>query len=194
MKEPRIAIGGLLLPEVLGWTFSERESEIVGKPPVRHLAAGGQREKQGTGVLQIFHVPQHVMPQPVTHEYCMSVMQMVLRSAGEPTNREMKESVCGPFGAATFARAGGGGGRGGEAEVIRGWYCRRPPGMIYGLYSCRKSLAHGAAYHQTVAECAYIMSHVLFDRVDWGAAGADDPLTQVLLDNFARIEGGQKPS
>ena len=63
--------------------------------------------------------------------------------------------------------------------------------MIYGLYICRKSLAHGVAYERASAACARIMSGVLFDRVGWG--DADDPLTQVLLNNFDRVENEGEP-
>ena len=179
MKQPRLAIGGLLLPEVPQWTFSQRDDEIIGRP------------SGGPGVLQILHVPQETMPQPVTHEYCMSVMRMVLLTAGPPTDREMKESVCGPYGTATFVRPIRSGRWRGEDELIRAWYCRRPPGMIYGLYICRKSLTHGPAYRQASAACARIMSGVLFDRVGWG--DADDPLTQVLLTHFDRLENEGEP-
>lgn len=176
MKEPLLAIGGLLLPEVYGWRFSQRDGEIVGRPP-----AGGP------GVLQILYVPQEDVPQPVTHAYCMSVMRMVLGAADRGTDCQMKESVCGPYGTATFVRPiRRGRWRGREDEVIRAWYCRRLPGLIYGLYICRRSLARGAAYERTVAACARIMSGVLFDRVGWG--DAEDPLTQVLLKNFERVE------
>src|SRR4051812_4645530 len=169
MKEPLLAIGGLLLPRFSAWRFSERDDTIVGRPPT------------GTpGSLQILYVPQETMPQPVTHEFCMTVMRLVLNVASPATHREMKESVCGPYGAATFVRPTRRGP--GEDELIRAWYCDRPPGMIYGLYVCPKSLAHGPAYEQASAACARIMSGVLFDRVAWGAA--DDALTQVLLDNF----------
>jgi hypothetical protein len=174
MKEPRLAIGGLLLPEVQGWVFSERGEMIVGQPPA------------GPGVLQILYVPQETIPQPVTHDYCMSVMRMVLMTTSRPSDREMKESVCGPYGAATFVRKIRSGRWRGENELIRAWYCRRPPGVIYGLYICRKSLAHGPSYEYTRAACARIMSDVLFDRVAWG--DAEDPLTQVLLHDFERVE------
>ena len=92
MKEPRLAIGGLLLPEVAGWAFSERDDAIIGRPA------------RGPGALRILHVPQETMAQPVTHEFCMSVIGMVLMTACPPTDREMKESVTGPYGAATFVR------------------------------------------------------------------------------------------
>lgn len=178
MKEPRLAIGGLLLPEVFGWTFFERDGAVVGRPT-----------EGAAGALQILYVPQETMPQPVTHEFCMSVMRMALMGAGEPTDWRMKESVCGPFGEATFVRRGRRGSGEGEDddELIRAWYCRRPPGVIYGVYICRESLAHGPAYERAVKGCARIMSGVLFDRVGWGA-DADDPLTQVLLENFERVE------
>jgi hypothetical protein len=179
MKEPRVAIGGLLLPEVPGWEFSERDGAIVGRPP------------RGPGVLQILYVPQETMPQPVTHEYCMSVMSMVLMTAGQPTDCERKESVCGPYGAATFVRPIRRGRWRGEDELIRAWYCRRLPGMIYGLYTCRKSLAHGPAYEQVRAASAHIMSKVLFDRVGWGTP--EDPLAQMQLNIFDRVENEGEP-
>jgi hypothetical protein len=180
MKEPRLAIGGLLLPEAAGWAFSERDGEVVGRPP-----------RGAPGLLQVLHVPQETMPQPVTHAFCMSVMRMVLMTAGQPSDREMKESVCGPYGAATFVRTIRSGRWRGEDELIRAWYCRRPPGMIYGIYTCRKSVARGPAYERTRAACARIMAGVLFDRVDWG--DADDPLTQVLLKDFDRVENEGEP-
>jgi hypothetical protein len=178
MKQSHLAIGGLLLPEVRGWTFSERDGAIVGRPT------------RGQGVLRILHVPQEIMPQPVTHEYCMSVMRMAL-NAGQPTDHRMMESVCGPYGSATFVRPIRRGRWRGEDDVIRAWYCRRLPGMIYGLYTCRKSVAHGPAHQQAIAACAHIMSGVLFDRVGWGHA--DDPLAQVLLNHFNRVENEGEP-
>jgi hypothetical protein len=113
-------------------------------------------------------------------------MRMVLMTAGEPTDREMKESVCGPYGAATFVRAIRRGRWRGEDELIRAWYCRRLPGIIYGIYTCRKSIAHGPEYEMTRAACARIMSEALFDRVGWG--DADDPLAQAQLNMFDREE------
>jgi len=178
MKQSHLAIGGLLLPEARGWKFSERDGEIVGRPAV------------GPGVFRLLHVPQEIMPQPVTHEYCMAVMRMVLR-VGQPTDHHMKESVCGPYGSATFVRPIQRGPGRGKDEVIRAWYCRRLPGMIYGLYICPKAVAHGPAYEQTRAACARMMSGVFFDRVGWGHA--DDPLTQVLLNSFDRVENEGEP-
>jgi hypothetical protein len=96
----------------------------------------------------------------------------------------MMESVCGPYGAATFLRAGERGG--GEDEVIRAWYCRRPPGLIYGIYICSQSAASGPAYEIASRQCSRIMADVLFDRVAWGAG--DEPLTRVLEENFERLE------
>jgi hypothetical protein len=63
--------------------------------------------------------------------------------------------------------------------------------VIYGMYVCRNALAHGPAYEQARAACARMMAGVLFDRVGWGHA--DDPLTQVLLNNFYRIENEDEP-
>ena len=63
--------------------------------------------------------------------------------------------------------------------------------MIYGLYACRRSLAHGVAYERASAACARIMSEVLFDRVGWGSA--DDPLAQVQLNIFDRVEHEGEP-
>src|SRR5215203_3043944 len=81
MKEPRLAIGGLLLPEVPGWRFAERDDEVVGRPP------------GGLGTMRILHVPQEVMSQPVTHDFCMWVIRAVFKIAANPaTDREMKES------------------------------------------------------------------------------------------------------
>src|SRR5438309_10718259 len=125
MKERHLAIGGLLLPEVAGWAFAERDGVILGRRP------------EGPGRLQILHVAQNTLPQPVTHDFCLSVLRLLVEVAGEPTDRQMMESVCGPYGAATFIRAAERGVRGrGEDEVIRGWYCRRPPGLIYGIFTC----------------------------------------------------------
>jgi len=181
MKEMRLAIGGLLLPETPGWKFSLREHDpaIFGRP------------SGGPGLLQILHVPQETISQPVTHEFCILVASMVLKTDAHPSGRVMMESVCGPYGAATFVRTIQSGRWRGEQEVVRMWYCRRPPGLIYGLYFCRKSIAHGRAYERAMATCARIMANVLFDRPAW--ADENDPLTQVLSKNFERVENQNEP-
>src|SRR5215212_6508579 len=102
MKERHFAIGGLLLPEVAGWGFGEMDGVILGRPP------------QGPGRLQILYVGQDALPQPVTHDFCLSVLHNLVRARVDPANRQMMESVCGPYGAATFIRgaAAAEGGRG----------------------------------------------------------------------------------
>ena len=62
------------MPEVAGWAFSERDDAIVARPA------------RGPGVLRILHVPQETMAQPVTHAFCMSVIGMVLMTAGQPSD------------------------------------------------------------------------------------------------------------
>jgi len=170
MKQRHIAIAGLLLPEVGAWEFSELAGVITG------------RRNDSPGVLQILHALQDTVPQPVTHDFCLSVLRFMLKVEGEPTDRQLMESVCGPYGAATFLRGGE------RGEVLRAWYCRRLPGVIYGVYSCPAESAHGPAYELVCRQCARIMSEVLFDRVSWGASAGEDPLTKVLLTNFERLE------
>ena len=173
MKERRIAIGGLLLPEIGSWEFNESEGMIIG------------RRDNSPGWLEIIHASQDTLPQPVTHEFCLTVLRMMIKVDEEPTDRQMYESVCGPYGAATFIRASDK-----EPEVLRTWYSRRPPGLIYGIFTCPQQLAQGAAYEMASRQCARIMGDVLFDRVSWGAD--DDPLTQVLLANFVRLENERR--
>ena len=165
MKKRYLAIGGLLLPEDPAWKFMMQEGVIVGK------------RKDDPGIFQILHASQDTLPQPVTHEFCLQVLRVMLKGEEEPTERQMGESICGPYGAATFKR---------EREVMRGWYCRRPPGLIYGVYACPATVAKGPGYTFITARCALIMAEVLFDRASWGFE--DDPLTKVLLENFERLE------
>ena len=187
MIQRHIAIGGLLLPQIGAWEFSELAGMITG------------RRDGAPGFLQILHVTQDTLPQPVTHDFCLSVLMFMIKPDGEPVDRVMMESVCGPYGAATFVRGArprngapphaGAGARPGEGgDVLRAWYCRRPPGLIYAVYSCPAELARGPAYEHAKVQCARIMSEVLFDRIGWGATAEDDPLTKVLHDNFDRIE------
>lgn len=178
MKKRYIAIAGLLLPEVIGWEFAERDGVIVGRG-------------EGPGRLQILHASQEALPQPVTHDFCLSVLRSLLGTTSDPTDRQLHESICGPYGAATFIRAiegenSAGDRERGENEVVRAWYCRRPTGLIYGIHTCRQSSARGPAYEMVSRQCARIMADVLYDRVAWGAA--DDPLTRVLQDEFERLE------
>jgi hypothetical protein len=170
MKKRRIAIGGLLLPQDSGWEFSEKDSVITGR-------------RDGPGKLQILFTAQNVLPQPVTHDFCLQVMRFLVEVDAEPTDCQAMESVCGPYGAATFTRT-----RSGTEELVRAWYCRRPPGLIYGIYSCPLAAAHSPAYELATRQCAHIMAEVLFDRISWGASAEDDPLTKVLLENFERLE------
>jgi hypothetical protein len=164
MKNRRMAIGGLLLPEDPAWDLSESDGEIVG------------RRGDDPGRLRIMHVAQNTLPQPVTHDFCLTVLRILAKTEEEPTDRQMMESVCGPYGAATFLRG---------REVVRAWYCRRPPGLIVGMYTCPAALARGPAYQFVSGQCAHMMAEVLFDRPSWDAT---DPLTQVLMPNFERLE------
>src|SRR5687767_10715874 len=92
MKKCHIAIGGLLLPDQGGWEFSEHRGTIIG------------RRNDSPGLLEILHVSQDTLPQPVTHEFCLKVLRFMIKAEAEPTDRRMMESICGPYGAATFIR------------------------------------------------------------------------------------------
>ena len=165
MHKRVFAIGGLLLPADSAWKFVEVDGVIVG------------RRRNAPGMLQILHTSQDNLPQPLTHDFCLRVLQIMLKLEAEPTDRQMRESVCGPYGAATFLK---------ESDVCRAWYCRRPPGLIYGVYICPTAAAHGTGYSLMSADCAHIMAEVLFDRIAWGSV--EDPLTEVLINNFDRLE------
>lgn len=179
MKEPRVAIGGLLLPDVPGWDFTARDGIVHGTPA------------EGPGHLQILQMQQNNLPQPVTHEFCLLVLRLLLKTGSDPTDRVLKESVCGPYGTATFVRAAKRGEWDGEDEVIRTWYCRRPSGILFGVFNCKRSAMHEPACERESKQCDWIMEEALFDRVGWGLV--DDPLTQVIKDHFDRrdLESGQ---
>lgn len=167
MPKRRIAIGGLSLPANAAWEFTESDGAIVG------------RRMNDPGVFRIIHANQEELPQPVTHEFCLAVLRVLLKIDEEPADRQMMESVCGPYGAATFV---------GQRLVTRAWYCRRLPGLIYGVYGCPTESARGEHYRFVLGQCAHMMAEVIYDRVAWGATGSEDPLTQILLDNFERME------
>src|SRR3954462_10965085 len=100
MRERVLAIGGLLLPAESAWTFMVVEGVIVG------------RRRNAPGMLQILHTSQANLPQPLTHDFCLRVLQIMLKRDAAPTGRRMQEAVCGPYGAATFVN---------ETNVCRGW-------------------------------------------------------------------------
>ena len=63
MHDRHLAIGGLLLPANSAWQFVEVDGVIVG------------RRRHAPGMLQILHTSQDNLPQPLTHDFCLRVLQ-----------------------------------------------------------------------------------------------------------------------
>src|SRR5678810_1163989 len=106
----RTAVGGLMLESFAGWNYDVQQNIIM-----------AQRDKY-PGSACITHIIQNQLDQPLTHERCLNLVAgMGHVSASEGTDVQMHDSICGPYGAATFEKG---------PDVLRAWYCNRPPGLI----------------------------------------------------------------
>jgi hypothetical protein len=167
MSKSRIAVGGLMLEQVEKWHFDFQGGIIVGR-----------RDGDDVGLLCIRHVASNLLHGPLTHAYCLEVARQMLNVPDDPVEYfDALETPCGPYGAATFA---------GAADARRVWYCKRPPGMIVGVYSCPAQFAGDRVHSIICGECRRIMSGAIFDRPSWGG---DDPLTRILIDG---LEGAER--
>jgi hypothetical protein len=163
----RIAVGGLMLEQVEKWSFDFHGGIIIGR-----------RDGDDVGLLCIRHIARNLLPGPLTHEHCLEAARQMLNVPDDPVaNLDALETVCGPYGAATFV---------GATDARRVWYCNRPPGMIVGVYSCPAQFAGDAVCSMIRGECRRIMASAVFDRPSWGG---DDPLTRVLIDG---LEGAER--
>jgi len=163
----RTPIGGLMLEEIEGWAFHVQ--------PDGGIAA---KRNDDSGVLRIFVTPSDRLRQPVTHEECLRIARTVAKVPDAPPfGQQLMQSITGPFGSARFRRAG----ENGHDDLVRVWYCNRPPGLIMGIYACSFEASRGSWYGLVGAECAHMIGSAIFNRPAWGG---DDELTRVLLTNL----------
>ena len=162
MKVARIAVGGLMLEQKDRWAFSVEQGIIVGR-----------RQDDDVGLLCLRHCERNTLPEPLTHERCLTAARLMLNVADGPvSDLKAQQSLCGPYGAATFITAD---------DVSRIWYCNRPPGLIVGVYRCPTEFAGDALHALIQRQCAELVAKAIFDRPSWGG---DDPLTRVLIDGL----------
>src|SRR3954466_3037948 len=144
----RTPIGGLLLEGVEGWKFSLRDGTIAG------------RRGDQPGVLRLTTQAANLLPNPITHEWCLQVAAQFAR-VHEPVFRSQQTiaSATGPF--------GWGSGRW-DKDYICAWYCTRPPGLILGVYAFPAIHVEVPEQRYALDEAAHIVSSAVFDRPAWG--------------------------
>ena len=167
----RTPIGGLLLEDIDDWAFHVQ--------PDGAIAA---KRRDDSGVLRILVTPSERLQQPVTHEQCLAIART---SADVPNaaafGRQMLQSLTGPFGSARFLRRADDG----SDDLVRIWYCNRPPGLIMGIYACSHDASRKPWYGRIAAQCAHMIGSAVFNRPAWGG---DDELTKVLIKHFGADE------
>jgi hypothetical protein len=161
----RLSVGGLLFEPVEGWQFCVAEGVITGShPPVK-------------GVLRIAMHASNTLPSPLTHADCLiRACRLADTSWCTAFGRRTTETVTGPLGAASYHR---------RRDMVRVYYCSRPPGLIVGGYFCSWAEHRSRQQQQAVFDCELMVFTALFDRIAWGA---DDVLTRVLAENLDRVE------
>lgn len=163
----RTPIGGLLLEDIEEWSFHVQPDGGI----------AGQR-RGDDGVLRIFVTPAEQLKPPVSHEQCLAIARTSADVADAAAfGRQMMDSVSGPFGSARFLRRRDDG----SNDLVRIWYCNRPPGLIMGIYACSFEASRGPWYGLIGAQCAHMIGSAVFNRPAWGG---DDELTRVLLTNL----------
>ena len=153
----RTSVGGLLLEDVEGWTFAVQDGVIAG------------RFRDDPGILRITTVPSNNLPQPVTHQACLSRAAELAEVANpRPSDWKMSQSVTGPYGSVNFDRG---------SDRVFAWYCCRGPGLIVGTYACPAELSRTFANRSLRVQCNCMITTAVFDRRGWGG---DDEITRVL--------------
>jgi hypothetical protein len=157
----RTPIGGLLLEAGDGWAFSVRDGTIAGKHGI------------DPGVLRVATLTSNLLPQPSTHEHCLQLAaEWVGVSHVNAADRQLMESVTGPYGSARYRRG---------KDDVSVWYCTRPPGLILGAYACPVEFGRTAAARFLRAQCARMIGSAIFDR---GAWGGEDELTKFVMSEY----------
>jgi hypothetical protein len=153
----RTSVGGLLLEEAEGWTFTVQDGVISGK------------FREESGVLRIGTIPSNRLAQPVTHEACLSHAAELAGVANPtPSHWKTSQSITGPYGSAHFDRG---------SDRVYVWYCCRSPGVIVGAYACPADMARTYSNRGLIIQCNCMISSAIFDRRIWGA---DDEITRLL--------------
>ena len=154
----RTSIGGLLLEDVEGWTFTVQHAAIVGS------------FRDDPGILRITVIASNKLPTPVTHEACLAHAAKLAEVADpKPADWKRLQSVTGPYGSVNFDRG---------SDRVFCWYCCRAPGVIVGTYSCPEKLARTHPNRWLRAQCNSMITTAVFDRRSWGA---NDEMTKVLI-------------
>jgi hypothetical protein len=154
----RTSIGGLLLEDVEDWTFTAQGDVISG------------RFRDDSGIMRIKTIASNRMPQPVSHEACLTrVVELAELADARPSDWKMSQSITGPYGSANFLRG---------SDRVFCWYCCRSPGVIVGTYSCDEALARTSANRWLRVQCNCMITSAIFDRRIWGA---NDEITHLLI-------------
>ena len=158
----RTPIGGLLLEAVGGWKFSLRDGTIAG------------RRGHEPGVLRLTTHAANLLPNPITHEWCMQLAARFARVL-EPVlhSQQTIANATGP--------SGWGRGRFGK-DYICAWYCNRPPGLILGVYAFPAIHLDKPEQKYALDQAAHIVASAVFDRPSWGCD--EEPLTRFLIDQL----------
>jgi hypothetical protein len=155
----RTSIGGLLLEEVDGWTFSVQQDIIAGT------------FRDDPGILRIKTITANSLPHPVTHDACLSrAAELAEMANATPSDWNMQKSITGPYGSANFERG---------SDRVYCWYCCRSPGIIVGAYTCPAKLTRTYANRGVRSQCNRMITSAIFDRRIWGA---NDEITQLMID------------
>jgi hypothetical protein len=172
----RTPIGGLLLNVVEDWAFHVQSDGAI-----------AAKHREHSGILRMFVTPSERLQQPVTHGQCLEIARTLADvSHAAPLDHQLKESITGPYGSARFRRRAP---DGSGDDLIRVWYCNRPPGLIIGVYTCSFDASRAPWYPIIGTQCAQLIGSAVFNRPAWGG---DDELTRVLVTQL-QDEPGTRP-
>ena len=166
----RTPIGGLLLENVDGWTFTVQDGVIVGRFP------------DDLGVLLMTTIASNKLPNPVTHETCFAhAAQLAAVEDATPSDWITLQSVTGPYGSANFRRG---------LDRVYCWYCYRAPGLIVGAYCCQADLTRTYESKRLQRQCNQMITSAVFDHRIWGV---DNEMTRLLIALLGADDTPQAP-
>lgn len=142
----RVPVAGLLLLVPPWWNLHPLDR---GKILARRDPAGG--------IIQIGVVPRDRLPPDPSYDECMGATRQTFDAEGVigAFDTVMLNTATGPLGGASFHKG---------KDFLRAWYCLRPSGLIYGVYSCAWELRTKPDWQLGAAECEGIIATAIFDR------------------------------
>jgi hypothetical protein len=142
----RLPVAGLLLLVPPCWRLHPLDR---GKILARREPAGG--------IIQIASVPRDRLPPDPSYDECMTAARQSFDPEGVIGGFDtvMLNTATGPLGGASFHKG---------KDFLRAWYCLRPSGLIFGVYSCAWELRTKPDWQLGAAECEGIIATAVFDR------------------------------